>query len=109
MALHFESSIHKGSDLLFDCSCFTCHENDRNTEAEFYCEECSILFCDKGMENHNYLYKKHATSGKANSSLWPVSNGKLEQCKVHYGRKFEIFCGDHNELLCNMCHVSNHK
>ncbi|KAH3820466.1 hypothetical protein DPMN_122212, partial [Dreissena polymorpha] len=106
MASNFESSIHRGSDF----PCFTCQENDRNTESEFYCEECSKFFCDKCMEHHNYLFKKHATLSKENISQWPSPNADdLEKCQKHKKEKLTGFCEDHSELICHVCHVYNHK
>ncbi|KAH3854418.1 E3 ubiquitin-protein ligase arc-1-like [Dreissena polymorpha] len=112
MASNFESSIYRGSDLFFDFSRFTCLGNDRNTEAEVYCKDCSKVYCGKCLEYHNFLYQKHATLDKKNISKWPVSNATidaLEQCQVHKDRKLETFCEDHSELMCTVCHVYKHK
>ncbi|XP_052239446.1 uncharacterized protein LOC127850451 [Dreissena polymorpha] len=109
MASKFESSIHRGSDLFFDFSCFTCQENDRNTEAEFYCEECSKCYCNKCVEPHNYLFKKHAILSKENISKWPETNvAEQEKCQEHKKEKLTIFCEDHSQLICHVCHVHNH-
>ncbi|XP_052215630.1 uncharacterized protein LOC127834081 isoform X2 [Dreissena polymorpha] len=112
MASNFETSINRGSDLFFDFSCYTCKGNDRTTEAEFYCEDCSKVYCGTCLEYHNFLYQKHVTLDKKNFSNWPVSDSTfdvLEQCKVHKDRKLEILCEDHSELMCTVCHVYNHK
>ncbi|XP_052215866.1 uncharacterized protein LOC127834233 isoform X3 [Dreissena polymorpha] len=112
MASNFETSIHRGSDLFFDFSCYTCKGNDRNTEAEFYCEDCCKIYCGKCLEHHNFLYQKHVTLDKKNFSKWPVSDATfdvLEQCEVHKNRKLETFCEDHSALMCTVCHVYNHK
>ncbi|KAH3809555.1 hypothetical protein DPMN_137928 [Dreissena polymorpha] len=112
MASNFETSIHRGSDLFFDFSCNTCKGNDRNTEAEFYCRDCSKVYCGKCSEYHNFLYQKHVTLDKKNISKWPVSDATFdvrEQCQVHKDRKLETFCEDHSELMCAVCHVYSHK
>ncbi|XP_052246680.1 E3 ubiquitin-protein ligase arc-1-like [Dreissena polymorpha] len=112
MASNFESSIHTGSDLFFDFLCFTCQGNDKTTEAEFYCEDCSKVYCGKCLEYHNFLYQKHATLDKKKISKWPVTNSTfdvLEQCQVHKDRKLEIFCEDHSELMCTVCDMYNHR
>ncbi|KAH3820546.1 hypothetical protein DPMN_122290 [Dreissena polymorpha] len=71
MANNVESSFHRGSDLFFDFSCFSCQENDgKNTEAEFYCEECSKFYCSICVEHHNFLCKKHEVLGKKNIRQW---------------------------------------
>ncbi|XP_052222321.1 uncharacterized protein LOC127838542 [Dreissena polymorpha] len=110
MAPNMESSIQRGSDLLFDFSCFTCKENDRNTEAEIYCEDCSKLYCSKCEEHHNYLYKKHTILSKQNISQWPETDvNELEQCQEHMREKLTGFCEDHSQLICHVCHINNHQ
>ena len=112
MASSMESSINKGCDFIFDFNCFTCqeNENDRNTEAKFYCEECSKFFCGKCVELHNSLFKKHALLGKENISQWPETDVvELQQCKEHRKEKLTIFCEDHSQVICHVCHFHNHQ
>ncbi|XP_052247306.1 E3 ubiquitin-protein ligase TRIM56-like isoform X1 [Dreissena polymorpha] len=110
MASNMESSIYRGSESFFDFSCFTCQENDRNTEAGFYCEECSKFYCSKCVEYHNYLYKKHAILSKENISLWPDTDVvEQDKCKEHRKEKLTIFCEDHSELICHVCQFHNHQ
>ncbi|XP_052259601.1 RING finger domain and kelch repeat-containing protein DDB_G0271372-like [Dreissena polymorpha] len=110
MASNMEGSIHRGCDFIFDLNCFTCQETDRNTEAEFYCDKCSKLYCSKCVEHHNYLYKKHAIFGKENISLWPESDVvEQEKCKEHTKEKLTIFCEEHSVLICHVCHFHNHR
>ncbi|KAH3720651.1 hypothetical protein DPMN_063554 [Dreissena polymorpha] len=62
----------------------------RNTEADFYCEECSKFYCSKCVEYHNYLYKKHAILDKKNISQWPETNVRQqEQCQEHKKEKLK--------------------
>ncbi|KAH3816329.1 uncharacterized protein LOC127832272 [Dreissena polymorpha] len=110
MASNFESSIQRGSDLFFDFPCFTCQENDRNTEAAFYCPQCSKFYCCNCVEHHNNLYKKHSTLGKDKINIWPEATVDLqEQCREHKGEKLTALCEDHNQLLCHVCHIHTHK
>ncbi|KAH3720734.1 hypothetical protein DPMN_063638 [Dreissena polymorpha] len=110
MASYMESSIHRGSESFFDFSCFTCQENDRNTEADFYCEECSKFYCSKCVEHHNYLYKKHAILDKKNISQWPETDESGQEiCQEHKKEKLTGFCEDHSQLICHACHVHNHQ
>ncbi|KAH3848920.1 hypothetical protein DPMN_091305 [Dreissena polymorpha] len=110
MASKMENSINRGSDLFFDFACFPCQENDRNIEADVYCEECSKLYCNKCVEYHNLLYKKHAIVSKKQISKWPETNvGEQEQCQEHKKEKLTIYCEDHSQLICQVCHLHNHK
>ncbi|KAH3720663.1 hypothetical protein DPMN_063566, partial [Dreissena polymorpha] len=86
--------------MIFDFSCETCQGNDRNTEAEFYCEECSQFYCTKCVKHHNYLYKKHAMLGKKNISQWPVTSvDGREKCQDHKKEKLTGFCEDHTDKV----------
>ncbi|KAH3873523.1 uncharacterized protein LOC127869030 [Dreissena polymorpha] len=109
MATYFSSSIRKGSDVFFEFPCITCQGNDRNTEALFYCTECSKAYCGKCVEHHNVLYMKHAIMGKEAISKWSVTNvDASERCQEHK-QELTGFCEDHKELLCHVCHVYNHQ
>ncbi|XP_052227588.1 uncharacterized protein LOC127842216 isoform X1 [Dreissena polymorpha] len=110
MASNLEDIIHRGCDSFFDFACFTCEGNGGNTEAEFYCKECSQLWCSKCVEHHNYLYKKHAILGKKNITEWPKTNvGELEKCQEHKKEKLRRTSEDHKQMIiCNVCHVHNY-
>ncbi|KAH3806098.1 hypothetical protein DPMN_134412 [Dreissena polymorpha] len=112
MVSKFEASISKGSDLVFDFSCDICDENEINKQADMYCEKCSKCLCGSCMQHHNQLYKKHVVFGRADLTEWPVTKATddpIELCRDHKGKKMEVFCEDHYELLCTVCHVHNHK
>ncbi|KAH3720082.1 hypothetical protein DPMN_062975 [Dreissena polymorpha] len=70
MASNMEGSNHRGCDFIFDFSCFTCQENDRNTETDVV---------------------------------------EQEKCKKHRKEKLTIFCEDHSELICHVCHFHSHQ
>ncbi|XP_052245727.1 uncharacterized protein LOC127854708 [Dreissena polymorpha] len=85
-------------------------DNARNTEADFYCEECSRFYCSKCVEHHNYLYKKHALLDKKNISQWPETDESGQEiCQEHKKEKLTGFCEDHSQLICHACHVHNHQ
>ncbi|XP_052227298.1 uncharacterized protein LOC127842025 isoform X2 [Dreissena polymorpha] len=110
MASNMESSINIGSESFFGFSCFTCQEDDKNTKADFYCEECYKFYCSKCVEDHNYLYKKHLILDKKNISQWRETYViQLEQCQEHKKEKLTGFCEDHSQLICHACHVHNHQ
>ncbi|KAH3794137.1 RING finger domain and kelch repeat-containing protein DDB_G0271372-like [Dreissena polymorpha] len=112
MASNFEASISKGSDLIYDYSCEICEENEINKQADMYCEKCSKCYCSSCVQHHNQLFKKHTVFGREDLTKWPVTKATydpIELCREHKGRKMEVFCEDHNELLCTVCHLQNHK
>ncbi|KAH3871588.1 uncharacterized protein LOC127868527 [Dreissena polymorpha] len=108
----FDSSVHKGSDLIHDYCCSTCEEDDVSKEAEFHCEKCAKFFCNVCVKLHNLLHRKHTVAGKQDISKWPVAKAiedTLEQCQKHKDEKLKLFCEVHQQILCTVCHVYNHQ
>ncbi|KAH3849725.1 hypothetical protein DPMN_092128 [Dreissena polymorpha] len=51
------------SDVIYDYCFNVCEEDNVNKAALFYCQQCSKGYCDKCVENHNGLFKKHKSFG----------------------------------------------
>ena len=112
MASNLEGSIYSGSDLIHDFSCDSCEENENNKLADFYCEKCLKFYCNTCLQHHNQLYKKHDIFGRNYLNKWPVAKASEdlhEYCLEHKDKKLEVFCEDHGDLLCAVCHIYRHK
>ncbi|KAH3792539.1 hypothetical protein DPMN_146035 [Dreissena polymorpha] len=112
MTAMFETSQSKGSDLFYDVSCSVCEDEGITKEGSFHCHTCSKSYCDKCVVMHNKIHKDHSVSEKGKCDNWPVTktvDTTLELCEEHSTEKLTMFCEDHEKLLCQVCHLRNHK
>ncbi|KAH3793064.1 hypothetical protein DPMN_146567 [Dreissena polymorpha] len=61
---------------------------------------------------HKKLLKDHAVSAKSDGDSWYVANkvdDNIEFCEDHTIQKLTMFCEDHEQLLCNLCLLLNHR
>ncbi|XP_052781463.1 uncharacterized protein LOC128218010 [Mya arenaria] len=100
------SSFYKGSDLIHDYSCFTCEENDLNTEAQHFCPKCEHYLCDKCVKIHGDYFKKHVVYGRRDMQKW--AGFSMDRCAQH-GKELEVHCDDNQELCCSVCVAFNHR
>ncbi|KAH3845943.1 hypothetical protein DPMN_088238 [Dreissena polymorpha] len=99
-------------DVINDYCCNACEEDNVNKEALFYCQQCSKGFCDKCIDNHKKLFKKHQPIGRKELNKWPVAKAAkdfLLNCEQHPDHRIELFCEDHKKLCCVLCHLHDHK
>ncbi|KAH3892992.1 uncharacterized protein LOC127867583 [Dreissena polymorpha] len=100
------------SDVIYDYCCNACEEDNANREAMFYCQPCSKRYCDKCIEQHNVLFKKHKSFGRKELDKWPAAKTAmdlLQNCQQHPYHRIELFCEDHMTLCCVLCHLYDHK
>ncbi|WAR26026.1 TRI33-like protein [Mya arenaria] len=113
MASSFISSRHKVSDLIHDFSCSPCEENGLNSEANYFCVDCSKYYCSRCESKHGGLFKRHRILDRKDVKKWAAVPGTvvddLEICEHHPGKKVELFCGDHQELCCHICVSVEHR
>ncbi|KAH3826794.1 uncharacterized protein LOC127882163 [Dreissena polymorpha] len=100
------------SDVTYDYCCNACEEDNVNKEALFYCQQCSKGFCDKCIDNHKKLFKKHQPFGRKELNKWPVAKAAIDlllNCQQHPDHRIELFCEDHKKLCCVLCLLHDHK
>ncbi|KAH3818004.1 probable E3 ubiquitin-protein ligase MID2 [Dreissena polymorpha] len=105
--------INKGSDLEHNTCCYVCEENGSRTDAEYFCEQCTKYYCETCNGQHSQTFKMHMTvrsdvrtswGGKSQSIIKPIF-----QCMDHFNEKIELFCKDHDQLLCLVCDLNHHR
>ncbi|WAR26056.1 hypothetical protein MAR_011760 [Mya arenaria] len=113
MASSFISSRHKVSDLIHDFSCSPCEEDGLNSEAGYFCVDCSKYYCSRCESKHGGLFKRHRVLDRKDVKKWAAVPGTvvddLEICEHHPGKKVELFCRDHQELCCHICVSVGHR
>jgi len=108
----FRSTLEYGSDMVYDFTCHSCQDEKKNTEANFFCKDCSQCFCDSCVKHHNKVLKRHAVLGREDVDKWSTDAalvGPLVRCDSHPGEILKLYCGDHRRLCCPVCISVDHK
>ncbi|XP_052815204.1 uncharacterized protein LOC128242173 [Mya arenaria] len=105
----FKDSMSMASDLIHDFVCSPCHEDKLNTEAKYFCGDCSKYFCDKCLTFHSKLFKQHVVLGRKDVDKWVGQGDALISCDFHPGKVIELLCEDHAEMCCHLCVSLNHR
>ncbi|WAR26047.1 hypothetical protein MAR_011751 [Mya arenaria] len=107
MASLFRSSLHNASHLIDDFICSPCEEDELNSEAQYFCVDCSKYYCSCCESEHGGLFKRHKLLDRKDVKKWaavPVTAvDDLVRCVHHHGKAVELICGDHQELCCHIC------
>ncbi|XP_052815857.1 uncharacterized protein LOC128242658 [Mya arenaria] len=104
-----KDSMSMASDLIHDFVCSPCHEDKLNTEAKYFCGDCSKYFCDKCLTLHSKLFKQHVVLGRKDVDKWVGQGDALISCDFHPGKVIELLCEDHAEMCCHLCVSLNHR
>ncbi|CAC5392167.1 PML [Mytilus coruscus] len=102
--------------------CQPCHEQDRNSSAEFWCTECEEALCHsckskhksfKVSENHKVsklssLSVKKSSSDKQKEDIGG-ENGEWVMCTEHDDKSLEYFCIKHKKPCCILCKRKYHR
>ncbi|XP_052781938.1 uncharacterized protein LOC128218326 [Mya arenaria] len=112
MASKFESSIQRGCDFIHDFVCSPCEEDGLNTEAQYFCNQCTKYYCVNCVPVHNKLFKRHSVLDRTDKTKWAAAPGMvdvLERCERHPGEALKLVCGDHDQLCCHVCVAMDHR
>lgn len=96
------------SDAVYDFTCSPCEDDNLNTEASCYCNQCLKHFCNKCVQLHNLLYKSHTVLGKDKRTEWGFPEAVVT-CLRHGHQKLEMFCDDHDAVCCLVCVSTLHR
>ena len=108
-------SVFESSDdgSTFDCT--PCNYEGVEKEAKFYCPQCQDYLCDSCKSAHQKMSasRNHkVVSGSAiprkqeNKSNEGIKGKVLCPCS---GKDIEIYCKDHNEVMCLDCKTLKHR
>ncbi|XP_052815207.1 uncharacterized protein LOC128242175 [Mya arenaria] len=105
----FKDSMSMASDLIHDFVCSPCQEDKLNTEAKYFCGNCSKYYCDKCLTFHSKLFKQHVVLDRKDVDKWVGQGDALISCDFHPGKVIELLCEDHAEMCCHLCVSLNHR
>lgn len=103
-----------GSDDASLRICERCDESEKDREAKYYCEDCSENLCNTCADSH----KKTKATRKHTLAL--VSFTLLQEgeehkktftviCNCDLKREVQIYCEEHNEVICKTCQSVKHR
>ncbi|WAR20041.1 hypothetical protein MAR_001879 [Mya arenaria] len=106
MATGFSASVLHAGDFEYDYPCTECQEHGLNSEAIYFCQQCTRQFCGVCIKQHDRFYRKHPILGTEKRDLW----GKVKStCKLHPGEEMKVFCNDHGQSCCITCQKELHR
>ncbi|XP_052818062.1 uncharacterized protein LOC128244087 [Mya arenaria] len=105
----FKDSMEMASDLIYDFVCSPCQEDKLNTEAKYFCGDCSKYYCDKCLPFHSKILKQHTVLGRRDVDKWLGQGDALILCDLHPQEVIKLLCEDHAEMCCHLCVSLNHR
>ena len=108
----FSATTQHGSNVFYDYCCLSCSEDNRNSDAEHFCQDCSQCYCNDCLQLHNKLHKRHVVYGREDVDQWSTATtlaGPLIPCEKHPANFLEVECMEHRQLCCSICMSVDHK
>ena len=100
-----------GSEECLDNKCSLCIQKGIKEEATKYCVECENYYCTSCSDMHMYFpaLKGHTLLDECHCNAMPYPSMTTEACSSHKDKHLEIYCEDHDEVVCMMCVAINHR
>ena len=95
------------SEKWFDVKCTICTRKNRVKQAQKYCIECKKNLCNDCVEIHIEHNEGHTlVEGHGDDE---AVNLLTEKCEKHKDKLIELYCVDHDELVCSICALLEHR
>ncbi|XP_045163857.2 uncharacterized protein LOC123528190 [Mercenaria mercenaria] len=104
--------FENASDEIKNISCSVCSRKNVRREAKAYCTECQEYYCASCTDMHKMFSSMsgHRLLDKSTAGLpSTLQNIPTEYCSIHRGRLLEMYCSNHEEILCPTCAALNHR
>ena len=95
------------SDDCSDVNCTICTRKNRIKQAHQYCRDCRKNLCYDCVEIHNDYNDGHTLLDKLGDD--EEENVLTEKCEKHKEEVIKLFCVDHDELVCSICALLEHR
>ncbi|XP_053402250.1 uncharacterized protein LOC128557829 [Mercenaria mercenaria] len=103
------------SDEIIDTKCSVCAGKNITREAEKYCVECQDFYCIPCTDTHKAFpaLRAHKLLDKADFCTRGLRSSlpslPTERCHIHKAKLLELFCKNHDEVVCATCVAINHR
>ncbi|XP_071173123.1 uncharacterized protein [Mytilus edulis] len=86
--------------------CDVCTSRNINTGAVLFCSECKENLCQRCIRDHNLkrLFSDHSLKASRISDVDTFQT----TCSIHIDCAFELFCVDHDCVMCRYCKLEEH-
>ena len=87
-----------------DCSCGMCDGEDGKEKAEWYCKQCSVLYCQGCLDRYHPKrgsLQQHRLSRPV--KVERVDKEAVTYCSDHAEEVTNIYCGGCQVLVCHLC------
>uniref|UniRef100_A0A8W8I2L2 Tripartite motif-containing protein 56 n=1 Tax=Magallana gigas TaxID=29159 RepID=A0A8W8I2L2_MAGGI len=90
--------------------CKSCQEDDQESKASSWCNDCSEVLCDDCVKCHKKvrLTRNHVVVAITECSASFHQSLSLDKCETHEGRKLELMCKEHLFPCCSACVTKEH-
>ncbi|XP_076452306.1 uncharacterized protein LOC143287950 [Babylonia areolata] len=101
----------KVANLKLLSSRHVCMYCDNNTPASSFCLQCSMKLCKACVKGHKKIpsLKNHDIEQLDSLTSERLAEVTRSCCKTHEDRLAELYCCDHQELMCTVCATSSHR
>ncbi|XP_062607455.1 uncharacterized protein LOC134269271 [Saccostrea cucullata] len=91
--------------------CMFCKRLEKSVSAKYWCKACMEAICEDCRSLHRAVPILQSHKILDISSIKEMNNDVEieESCNLHEGKILDVFCHDHQELCCSVCHVKQHK
>ena len=90
-----------------DIKCTTCSKKSRIKQAKSYCRNCTKYLCVDCVDTHNEYIEDHTLVGV--HDVDQLDNMLTEKCGKHKDKVIELFCADHDVVVCSDCATLKHR
>ncbi|XP_045182067.2 E3 ubiquitin-protein ligase TRIM33-like [Mercenaria mercenaria] len=103
------------SDEIIGTKCSVCAGKNITREAEKYCVECQDYYCIPCTDMHKAFpaLRVHKLLNKADFSTHGLQSSlpsfPTERCPIHKAKFLDMFCKNHDEVVCATCVAINHR
>ena len=73
----------------------------KETNAIFYCQECSIFMCNKCLNYHDEVLDFHHKFNVNEQNINEMFSGLCKE--INHNNKLNYYCKSHNTLCCAAC------
>ena len=93
--------------------CEPCQKNNESKTASYWCLECAEALCDACTKHHKVLKATDShtlVDVKDSKNIRVLSkHEEIIKCFEHTGKFIDMYCVDHNKMVCSECVTIDHK